>query len=1002
VAEAADAHRQGNLAVAERTYRAILRDDPGNAEVLHLLGLMQAQRGETALALETLSRALAIAPNLAAAHCTLGDIAAQGGDLAGAETHYRRALAADAGLGPAHTGLAAVLLRAGRASEAADAMSAAVRLAPRDPATRGLLLRALRIAGRVDAWLQAAVAATQAFPEDAALATELAEARFAAGDDAAGWRALARATASPPLPLPPWDGRDPAAAMLVALPDNPEDAVLQVQLLADLAPRIPNAVIRCAPGLGALLRRSFPRLRVIDRAPAAAERTGCAFATTLADLAAVLRPESPAAAHASLHADADLTRRLRDTYRGDDATRLLVGIAWRSDDSVYGRDRSVDLALWGPVLNVPGVTFVSLQPGDHAAAIAAVRKGFNAAVVSDAALDPGRELDRFAAQIAAMDLVVAADTATAHLAGALGVPTLCLVPPQGAPGDRALWRERDGRSTWYPSVRLLRRPAAGTWLSALREAGLAVLDAAAAAGAAVDLAGHLRALAKAFTDGGMTADAEAVLGRLATVPGCAAEALCALGGLAKRQGDAERALSLYDRAIAADASYWRAYNDKGVLLGALHRYPEALQAYDAARALNPDSGEIRNNLGTALRALGRSAEALAHYEYALEVLAERDPIQLNAAAVLDDLGRTDEALARLDAFIAKHPDHVDAHDNKAITLLSAGRLAEGWREFPWRLRQPTANVRYDSFPVPRWDGESLAGQSVLIWTEQGIGDEIMTASMIPDALAAAGHVTVLCSERLVPLFRRSFPAARVAVRAEPLPAFVTDGSIAYQLSQSELGRLFRPDLAAFPGRRRFLEADGARTAALRARYLERAPDRRLVGLSWRSPKNPRIGVLKSMELLDWAPILRVPGLTFVNLQYGDCAAEFAQAARELGVEIIDDAEIDPLRDMDGFAAQVAALDLVVSVSNTTVHTAGALGVPTLALIAEGRGRIWYWFRDRAECAWYPSVRLLRQRAAADWTPVIAAAAEAVAQFTTPAGGGQAAAPSMERTSVPPS
>ncbi len=125
-----------------------------------------------------------------------------------------------------------------------------------------------------------------------------------------------------------------------------------------------------------------------------------------------------------------------------------------------------------------------------------------------------------------------------------------------------------------------------------------------------------------------------------------------------------------------------------------------------------------------------------------------------------------------------------------------------------------------------------------------------------------------------------------------------------------------------------------------------------------------MGWLKSTNLADWAPILSTPGATFVNLQYGDWASTLADIRAGTGVEIVDDPDIDPLQDMDAFAAQVAAMDLVISVSNTTVHVAGGLGVPTWVMPAQGRGRMWYWFHGRTDCPWYSSVRMIERPSAA--------------------------------------
>ena len=132
---------------------------------------------------------------------------------------------------------------------------------------------------------------------------------------------------------------------------------------------------------------------------------------------------------------------------------------------------------------------------------------------------------------------------------------------------------------------------------------------------------------------------------------------------------------------------------------------------------------------------------------------------------------------------------------------------------------------------------------------------------------------------------------------------------------------------------------------------------------------------KSIDLRDWAPLLRQRGTTFVSLQYGNDAAHVQRVRDELGVAIIDDPEIDQLRDLDGLAAQIVAMDHVVTISNTTAHFAGALGVPGTVLLPRDRGLHWYWFVDRPDCPWYPSLTLLRQRVSGQWGDVIASAAQ---------------------------
>jgi len=253
--------------------------------------------------------------------------------------------------------------------------------------------------------------------------------------------------------------------------------------------------------------------------------------------------------------------------------------------------------------------------------------------------------------------------------------------------------------------------------------------------------------------------------------------------------------------------------------------------------------------------------------------------------------------------------------------------------------------------------------------------------MMPDVLAVAGRVAIECDPRLVDCFRRSFAGAEIVARTDPPAAALTDENFDFQSAAGDLGRWLRPDETAF---RRdgdgYLVADTARAAALRECY-RREDGEILVGLTWRSA-SPNIGDLKSMDVNDLAEILGVGGCRFINLQYGDTKAEL-ESLRKNGVSVLHtDREIDPMVDFDGHLAQIAAMDIVISASNSTVHAAGALAVPTLAMIRHMPDR--RWLMDREDTPWYPSVRLLRQQHVADWTAPVAQAAAELRRFVAEA------------------
>ncbi|NDE90281.1 MAG: hypothetical protein EB059_03965 [Alphaproteobacteria bacterium] len=275
-----------------------------------------------------------------------------------------------------------------------------------------------------------------------------------------------------------------------------------------------------------------------------------------------------------------------------------------------------------------------------------------------------------------------------------------------------------------------------------------------------------------------------------------------------------------------------------------------------------------------------------------------------------------------------------------------------------------------------------------MWGEQAVGEEILYASMIDDAAALCGSdVMVECDARLKPLFERSLNGMTSVARTEP-PAI---GEIAAQCSAGQLGHYVRKNFSEFPQRTAYLKADADKTAQLRARYtaMKEALGKsgRIIGISWKS-KPLRQGDPKSTTLADWAMIFEHSPHLFVSLQHGDCAEDFALAAQK-NWALIDDKDVNQHASLDDFAAQVCAMDQVITVSNTTAHMAGACGVQTAVLVVQSRGLMWHWFdkvgfdkvgfdkvgdQTLTTSPWYPSVRLLRQSIDGVWDDVIRAAA----------------------------
>jgi len=483
--------------------------------------------------------------------------------------------------------------------------------------------------------------------------------------------------------------------------------------------------------------------------------------------------------------------------------------------------------------------------------------------------------------------------------------------------------------------------------------------------------------ANALADKGDVAAALAACDRAVALRPDLARAQFNRGNLLRLAGRNDDAIACFRRALAIEPAMAEAHVN---LAAALLKHGDAAGAVEHARAAlerQPDLAKALNILGNAQTALGALDDAVGSYRRALAVDPDDAMAHTSLGNALHEKGGFAEAIACHRRALALDPGLAAAHHNLGLALLLGGQLREGWAEFEWRWQLSEEGEEAPRpFPQPLWQGEPPAGKTILVVAEQGVGDEILYAGMVPDLLAAGARVVLECAPRLVPLFRRSFPAVACIAKRDVPAAETQSPDIDYRITAGSLGRWLRSDLASFPGRFSYLLADAARRDALRAGYRKR-PDGLLVGISWIS-KNRKVGRRKSMALPDLAPIAAVPGVTLVDLQYGDTAAEREAFERATGVKMIHDATVDQMADLDAFAAQVAAMDLVVSVSNTTVHMAGALGVPAWVMLPVAPLNCWQ--LDRDDSPWYPSARLFRRSRQDEWPDVVGRVAEALKEM----------------------
>ncbi len=496
-----------------------------------------------------------------------------------------------------------------------------------------------------------------------------------------------------------------------------------------------------------------------------------------------------------------------------------------------------------------------------------------------------------------------------------------------------------------------------------------------------DPASHYN-LALALQHVGRSGDAAAAYRRALALRPDYLAARVNLGNILAEAGSDEDAIAVFGEGLARHGDQADLHYNLARVLQHAGRHDEARAHYRAALALKPDLAGAINNLGLLLQASGEGDEAIALYERGLAANPSNVDLMLNLGNSLTLVDRFDDAIATYRRAQAVAPGNVEAHHFESFTLLLLGRFKEGWEAYEWRLRTPQMQGKAARYPQARWNGQrDLAGR-LLIWNEQGVGDELMFLSLLPE-LARDMRLLVECDPRLLALFRRSLPAIEFVARLpEGAAAPHWPADIVAQCPAGSLMRHLRPDLASFIQGGSYLLADPERRDALTSRY---GRDRLRVGIAWHTTA-PNAGLRRQLALSKLTPLLRHPGAHFISLQYGDHAAEIAALAAQ-GIELLQDPEIDAWNDLDGWAAQIAALDLVITIDNSTAHMAGALGVPCWVILPHPPE--WRWLLARSDCLWWPELQLFRQARPGEWDPVIAGLTARLAERIVSNRGGQA-------------
>jgi tetratricopeptide (TPR) repeat protein/catechol 2,3-dioxygenase-like lactoylglutathione lyase family enzyme len=987
----------GETPAALALYEAMLAIKPDDPDLHHILGLVHRELGRTEAAALDFQRAIDLNPRSARYHRSLADLLQDHSDYPPAIALYRKALT----LAPDDTD---ILLNLGNALQRTGESTAALAIFERILSFRSDHCQAMNNIGKCLYDRGDYGTALKWYTKSIHTCPEYAEAQFnraivllATGAYGQGWPAYewrfrrreAQTVYPHRLPSPRWDGGAFNGERLLVHCEQGYGDVLQFCRYLPMVKALGGSIIFEAH---APLLPLFAGMDIIDELLAfdAAHppivrhdkhipllSLPLVFGTRLATIPAQVP---------YLYAPADTLGAWGHKFTAD---RLRVGLVWSG--SAIDPHRDCPLGLWRPLWDLPGIHFYGLQKGPAAEQ----SRGPGHAITS-----LGEELVDFgatAAALAHLDLVICVDTAVAHLAGAMGKPVWMLLP--FTPDWR--WLRERSDSPWYPTARLFRQMSPGAWqpviaavCEALHKQSAVHLQVASAEPTnrqgpdandaytrGLDLcdSGDFKSAVKAFqqaiTIQPHRAETHFNLGRAYHELGQLSEAIPAYRSAVRlapemnaahanlalayqQSGQLDAAAACYQHVISRHMDLATAFSNLGVIREQQLNPSEAAECYHCALRIDPTHADGLYNLGNIHLAQGDLDTATEFYRKALAQRPNHFKACANLGWTYHRMGLIEKALEFLDQAIALNPQYPEAHLNRGVTRLLVGDWQNGWLDYEWRFQ---CRDRHRLYPHrlygERWDGRSFKNKTLLVHSEQGIGDAIQFARYLPLVKQRGGRVVFEARASLIALFHTLVGVDElIELSKEKPPARHYD----MHIPLCSLARIFDTLPGTVPHHVPYLAPDPAKIDQWR-RLL---PTEGLnVGLVWGGNDTYKE---RSILLADLSPLAFVRGINWIGLQKGPAAAQSDSSHLPHHFTISNWGE--QFHDFGDTAAAVASLDLVISIDTSVAHLAGALNKAVWVLLPVVPD--WRWMLERSQTPWYPSMRLFRQTGNDGWVKVV--------------------------------
>ena len=996
--EAAEAFiAAGRWQAASRTYARLGELLPQDPDVHHLHGLVLMAQGNGKAALKQIDRAILIRPDLAAYHRSRGDALTSMGALEAAEKNYRQALVLDSTDIHAMINLGNTLYRQNKPSQALKWYQRALSADPSNTRVMNNIGKTTHDRGQLELALHWYDKALAAEPEYAEARFNRAVVRLALGDFPNGWaeyewrfkRKAANRVYPHDIKSRRWDGAPYAGKhLLVHCEQGMGDVIQFCRYLPKVKALGGQLSVEVHAPLVPLLQTMGEIDQVLCFDPHRPPSGGYDLHLPLLSLPLLFQTTLETIPTDVPYLQASSAKPFQwDT--GINPTReMRVGIVWRG--SVTDPRRACPFKLMQGLMTIPGTRFFSLQkdltPCD--------RESLGRTPHLSHWGDRLGGFDDTATAIQTLDLILSVDTATAHLAGALGKPVWVLLP------YAADWRWLTDRqdSPWYPTARLFRQPSAGDWIAVIHQVRASLLDLASAR---TRPQGHSEKRFAARPSAPQRVSNQRCGGDLRPENGLLKRTITAG---ADQSDDVEKhfnhavachrarewnqAIGYYEKALALAPDLAAGYQNMGLACYQAGDLNKAAQCYQRFLRLRPDSIDILTSLGAIYAQTGHPTEAQTCYRKALDLDPSNQSVHFNLGNLYLKTGELKSAAAHYRLVLHKNPEHTKAlcnlgrahhrmgdlaeslrlydralrldadqpmvHVNRGVALLLKGQWPQGWREYEWRLKCKTPQPVYPHrLSGGRWGGEPFSGKTILVHGEQGFGDAIQFVRYLPMVKACGGRVVLETHAALLRLFRKLDGVDQlIELSAEHPPQVPYD----LHVPLCSLAGLFNVTPFNQPATPQYLCAEEEKMTRWRSRLPSSGYN---VGITWAgSDTYPE----RSCTLKDFTRLGHLQGINWIGLQKGPAAAQLNQTHGTKGFLWANWGE--EFEDFSDTAAAIANLDLVLSIDTAVAHLAGAMAKPVWLLLPKVPD--WRWLLQRTDTPWYPGMRLFRQEQSRHW------------------------------------